>query len=103
MSEGHQEGPRRLLIAMALASGITSVPNAATLGGLGATFGVAVSGAVFEILQTDRTVRAVAERGVRISDAAEPGRAVLGAGAAAVVVWGLDLTAVEPVRTASGG
>jgi MFS family permease len=38
-----------------------------TLGGLGATFGVALSGAVFETLQTDRTVSAAAAGGVQIS------------------------------------
>jgi MFS family permease len=38
-----------------------------TLGGLGATFGVALSGAVFETLQTDRTVSAAAAQGVPIS------------------------------------
>jgi EmrB/QacA subfamily drug resistance transporter len=39
-----------------------------TLGGLGATFGVALSGALFETLQTDRTVTAAADRGLQISD-----------------------------------
>jgi EmrB/QacA subfamily drug resistance transporter len=39
-----------------------------TLGGLGATFGVALSGAVFESLQTDRTVSAAASRDLRLSD-----------------------------------
>jgi EmrB/QacA subfamily drug resistance transporter len=38
-----------------------------TLGGLGATFGVALSGAVFESLQTDRTVSAAADRGIHLS------------------------------------
>jgi EmrB/QacA subfamily drug resistance transporter len=41
-----------------------------TLGGLGATFGVALSGAVFEVLQTDRTVSAGAGHGLHLSDAA---------------------------------
>lgn len=40
-----------------------------TFGGLGATFGVALSGAVFEVLQTDRTVTAAANRGVQLTDA----------------------------------
>ena len=40
-----------------------------TLGGLGATFGVALSGAVFEALQTSRTVSAAADRGVHLADA----------------------------------
>ena len=38
-----------------------------TLGGLGATFGVALSGAVFESLQTDRTVSAADAAGVHLS------------------------------------
>ncbi|HEY8581287.1 MAG TPA: MFS transporter, partial [Capillimicrobium sp.] len=38
-----------------------------TVGGLGGMFGVAISGAVFEVLQTDRTVDRAAERGVSIS------------------------------------
>jgi EmrB/QacA subfamily drug resistance transporter len=38
-----------------------------TLGGLGATFGVALSGAVFETLQTNRTVDAAASRGVHLT------------------------------------
>jgi EmrB/QacA subfamily drug resistance transporter len=41
-----------------------------TLGGLGATFGVALSGAVFESLQTDRTVGAAASSGVHLSHSA---------------------------------
>jgi EmrB/QacA subfamily drug resistance transporter len=49
-----------------------------TMGGLGATFGVAVSGAVFEILQADRTVGAAAARGVQLShDAARTLEGVL--------------------------
>jgi EmrB/QacA subfamily drug resistance transporter len=39
-----------------------------TLGGLGGTFGVALSGAVFETLQTDRTVNAAADQGIHLSD-----------------------------------
>jgi EmrB/QacA subfamily drug resistance transporter len=39
-----------------------------TLGGLGSTFGVALSGVLFETLQTDRTVSAAAGRGLRITD-----------------------------------
>jgi MFS family permease len=38
-----------------------------TLGGLGATFGVALSGAVFESLQTNRTVSAAAVHGIHVS------------------------------------
>ncbi|HEU4656375.1 MAG TPA: MFS transporter [Capillimicrobium sp.] len=38
-----------------------------TVGGLGATFGVAASGALFEALQVDRTVDQAREHGVRIS------------------------------------
>jgi EmrB/QacA subfamily drug resistance transporter len=41
-----------------------------TLGGLGATFGVALSGAVFESLQTDRTVTQAAARGIHLTDSA---------------------------------
>jgi EmrB/QacA subfamily drug resistance transporter len=41
-----------------------------TLGGLGATFGVALSGAVFETLETDRTVSAAADRGIQLSHSA---------------------------------
>ncbi|MFL5830228.1 MAG: MFS transporter [Solirubrobacteraceae bacterium] len=41
-----------------------------TLGGLGATFGVALSGAVFESLQTDRTVSQAAARGIHLTDSA---------------------------------
>jgi EmrB/QacA subfamily drug resistance transporter len=37
-----------------------------TLGGLGATFGVALSGAVFTVLQTERTVDAAASRGLHV-------------------------------------
>jgi hypothetical protein len=48
------------------------------MGGLGATFGVAVSGAVFESLQIERTVGAAAARGVQLShDAARAVEAVL--------------------------
>jgi EmrB/QacA subfamily drug resistance transporter len=39
----------------------------ATLAGLGATFGVALSAAVFELLQTNDTIRAAASRGLHIS------------------------------------
>ena len=39
-----------------------------TLSGLGATMGVAVTGALFGQLQTDRTVSLAGERGVRVSD-----------------------------------
>ena len=39
-----------------------------TLGGLGSTFGVALSGAVFESLQTDRTVSTAADHGVHITN-----------------------------------
>jgi EmrB/QacA subfamily drug resistance transporter len=42
----------------------------ATVGGLGATFGVALSGAVFEQLQTDRTVSAADGHGLHITDSA---------------------------------
>ncbi len=38
-----------------------------TLGGLGATFGVALSGAVFETLQTSRTVDEASSRGVQLT------------------------------------
>lgn len=38
-----------------------------TVGGLGGMFGVAVSGALFEVLQTDRTVSEAGDRGVSIS------------------------------------
>jgi EmrB/QacA subfamily drug resistance transporter len=38
-----------------------------TLGGLGATFGVALSGAVFESLQTDRTVSQAATHGIHLT------------------------------------
>ncbi len=41
-----------------------------TLGGLGATFGVALSGAVFETLQTNRTVDEAASRGVHLTHSA---------------------------------
>jgi EmrB/QacA subfamily drug resistance transporter len=41
-----------------------------TLGGLGSTFGVALSGAVFEELQLSRTVSAAADHGVRLTDSA---------------------------------
>jgi EmrB/QacA subfamily drug resistance transporter len=41
-----------------------------TLGGLGATFGVALSGAVFETLQTNRTVDEAAARGVHLTHGA---------------------------------
>ncbi len=41
-----------------------------TLGGLGGTFGVALSGLLFETLQTDRTVSSAADRGVHITDRA---------------------------------
>ncbi len=41
-----------------------------TFGGLGAMFGVAISGALFENLQTKDTVSAAADRGVHITDAA---------------------------------
>ena len=41
-----------------------------TFGGLGAMFGVAISGAVFENLQTNDTVSAAADRGVHITAAA---------------------------------
>ena len=41
-----------------------------TLGGLGATFGVALSGAVFETLQTSRTVSEAADRGVHLTHSA---------------------------------
>jgi EmrB/QacA subfamily drug resistance transporter len=40
-----------------------------TLGGLGATFGVALSGALFEALQVSRTVAAAADRGIALTDA----------------------------------
>jgi hypothetical protein len=39
-----------------------------TLGGLGATFGVALSGAVFEAVQTSRIVSDAAGRGVHLTD-----------------------------------
>jgi EmrB/QacA subfamily drug resistance transporter len=42
----------------------------AMLAGLGGTFGVALSGAVFEQFQTRDTVSAVADRGLKITDAA---------------------------------
>jgi EmrB/QacA subfamily drug resistance transporter len=41
-----------------------------TLGGLGATFGVALSGAVFESLETNRTVEAAESRGIGLSHTA---------------------------------
>jgi MFS family permease len=41
-----------------------------TLGGLGATFGVALSGAVFETFQTNRTVDEASARGVALSHSA---------------------------------
>jgi MFS family permease len=41
-----------------------------TFGGLGAMFGVAISGAFFENLQTNDTVSAAADRGIHITDAA---------------------------------
>jgi MFS family permease len=41
-----------------------------TLGGLGATFGVALSGALFEQLQLNRTISAAADRGIHLTDAA---------------------------------
>ena len=41
-----------------------------TLGGLGATFGVALSGAVFETLQTSRIVHEAADRGIALSHSA---------------------------------
>jgi len=40
-----------------------------TLGGLGSTFGVALSGAVFEAVQTSRIVSDAADRGVHLTDA----------------------------------
>jgi hypothetical protein len=40
-----------------------------TLGGLGATFGVALSGALFESVQADRTVSAAADRGLTLTTA----------------------------------
>jgi uncharacterized membrane protein YidH (DUF202 family) len=41
-----------------------------TMGGLGATFGVALSGAVFESLQTDRTISRAADRRLHLSHSA---------------------------------
>jgi EmrB/QacA subfamily drug resistance transporter len=41
-----------------------------TLGGLGSTFGVALSGALFEAVQTNQTVSHAAARGVHLTDAA---------------------------------
>jgi EmrB/QacA subfamily drug resistance transporter len=41
-----------------------------TFGGLGATFGVALSGALFEQLQLNRTISAAADRGIHLTDAA---------------------------------
>jgi hypothetical protein len=41
-----------------------------TVSGVGSTLGVALSGAVFEQLQTERTLSAAADRGVRIGNAA---------------------------------
>lgn len=42
----------------------------AMVAGLGGTFGVSLTGALFEQLQTGDTVSAAADRGLRISDAA---------------------------------
>jgi hypothetical protein len=39
-----------------------------TLSGLGATLGVAVTGAIFQELQTNRTVSLVTDQGVKVSD-----------------------------------
>jgi EmrB/QacA subfamily drug resistance transporter len=41
-----------------------------TMGGLGATFGVALSGALFEQLQLNRTISAAAARGIHLTDSA---------------------------------
>jgi hypothetical protein len=58
------------LNAMPVRSHGTVAAILAMLAGLGGTFGVALSGALFEALQTRDTVSAVAARGLKVTDAA---------------------------------